>query len=38
MTRVSVRTFSPLMAISPASRDKEWYRDEKREFEFDIEE
>ena len=38
LTHVYVRTFSPLMAISPASRDKQWYRDDKREFEFDIEE
>ncbi len=37
LTHVSVRTFSPLMDISPASRGGRWYRDEKREFEFNIE-
>ena len=37
LTRVHVRTFSPLMAISPSTRDKAWYRDERRQFDFEIE-
>ncbi|MBO7707968.1 MAG: hypothetical protein J6S42_04750, partial [Thermoguttaceae bacterium] len=36
MTHVFVRTFSPLMAISPSTRDKAWFRHEFTEFEFDI--
>ncbi|MBQ3388870.1 MAG: metallophosphoesterase [Thermoguttaceae bacterium] len=37
LTRVHVRTFSPLMAISPSTRGKAWYRDERRQFDFEIE-
>ena len=37
MTRVHVRTFSPLKAISPASRGQAWYRDARRQFDFEIE-
>lgn len=36
MTRVHVRTFSPLMNISPASRDKRWFHGDKTEFDFNI--
>lgn len=36
MTHVFVRTFSPLMAISPSTRDKAWFHHEFTEFEFDI--
>ncbi|MBR4752987.1 MAG: metallophosphoesterase [Thermoguttaceae bacterium] len=37
MKNVKVRTFSPLFAISPATQERAWYRDERREFDFSIE-
>ena len=37
MKTVKVRTFSPLFAISPSTRDRAWLRSEKQEFEFSIE-
>ncbi|MGI5832808.1 MAG: metallophosphoesterase [Thermoguttaceae bacterium] len=37
LTHVHVRTFSPLLSISPVSRSERWLRNEKCEFEFNIE-
>lgn len=37
MKTVKVRTFSPLFAISPTTREHAWWRGERQEFEFNIE-
>ncbi len=37
MKTVKVRTFSPLFAISPTTREHAWYHNDKQEFEFSIE-
>ncbi len=36
MKNVKVQTFSPLFAISPATRDLAWHRGERQEFEFSL--
>lgn len=37
MKTVKVRTFSPLFAISPTTREHAWYHGDKQEFEFTLE-
>lgn len=37
MKKVKVRTFSPLFAISPITRDRAWYRNPNQEYEIDLE-
>ncbi|MDO5308778.1 MAG: metallophosphoesterase [Planctomycetia bacterium] len=37
MKKCKLRTFSPLFAISPVTREHAWYTAEKQNFEFDIE-
>ena len=37
MKTVKVRTFSPLFAISPTTREHAWYPGDKQNFEFTLE-